>query len=72
MFYDPMECRPFYQDEEAPIWYGRVEDMHPHNQRIFVYGFITSPPNEDIEFDKVLQLEYSMQMRAKDSLDEEW
>ena len=46
MFYDPMECRPFYQDEEAPIWYGRVEDLHPHNQRIFVYGFVTTPLSE--------------------------
>ena len=29
MVYDPMMCRPFYQDEEAPIWYGRVEEMNP-------------------------------------------
>ena len=29
MVYDPMMCRPFYQDEQAPIWYGRVENMTP-------------------------------------------
>ena len=31
MVYDPMECRPFYQDPDAPIWYGRVENMQSLN-----------------------------------------
>ena len=43
MFYDPVACRPFYQDKEAPIWYGRVENMQPVNQKIYVYGFVTTP-----------------------------
>ena len=31
MFYDPMACRPFYQDIEVPIWYGRVENIKKAN-----------------------------------------
>ena len=46
MFYDPLECRPFYKDKSAPIWYGRVEGLSAVNQKLFVYGFVTSPLTE--------------------------
>ena len=61
MFYDPLECRPFYKDKEAPIWFGRVEKLTPSNQKIFVYGFVTSALNEAIDDNgQPLSLEYSM------------
>lgn len=49
MFYDALACRPFYQDSEAPIWYGRIDGLTAANQKIFVYGFVTSPMNENYE-----------------------
>ena len=42
MFYDPLECRPFYKDKDAPIWFGRVEGLSIVNQRLIVFGFVTS------------------------------
>lgn len=27
MFYDPLACRPFYKDKDAPIWFGRVDGI---------------------------------------------
>ena len=71
MFYDPMECRPFYQDDEAPIWFGRVENMEKLNQKIFVYGFVTTSEKEIMKGQE-LHLEFSMEMRAKNMNDEEW
>lgn len=71
MFYDPLECRPFYKDKEAPIWYGRVEGMQAIHQKIFVYGFVTSAANENSD-DSILHLEVSMQMRGKNSDSEYW
>ena len=71
MFYDPIACRPFYQDPEAPIWYGRVEDLEKVNQKIFVYGFVTSPKNENYD-GELVSLEFSMQMRGKNSDSEIW
>ena len=67
MFYDPLECRPFYKDKDAPIWYGRVEGLSTVNQKLFVYGFITS--NEDTGR---THFRYSMQVRGKNSDQEMW
>ena len=73
MFYDPVACRPFYQDKEAPIWYGRVENMQAVNQKIYVYGFVTTPLDEQNKRDnELLHLEFSMQMRGKDSDSQYW
>ena len=66
-----MACQPFYRDAEAPIWYGRVTDMQPIHQRIFVYGFVTSAKHEQYK-DMLVYVDYSMQMRAKNENDEEW
>ena len=55
----------------APIWYGRVTNMQPMHQKLFVFGFVTSKLNENYE-GGLLNLEYSMQMRAKNSDEEEW
>jgi len=71
MFYDPLECRPFYKDQEAPIWYGRVENLQPINQKIFVYGFVTSQLDEDPE-ENLLHIKVAMQMRGKNSDSEYW
>ena len=46
LFYDPMACQPFYQSNNEPVWYGRVEDVIKENQKIFVYGFVTTELNE--------------------------
>jgi len=72
MFYDPLECRPFYKDKDAPIWYGRVENLSAANQKVYVYGFVTSAPTEDLEPSEILTIEISMQMRGKNSKDEYW
>ena len=66
-----MACKPFYQSSEEPIWYGRVDGLSPANQKIYIYGFVTSPLNEDYD-DSLLHLEYYMHVRAKNSLDEDW
>ena len=61
MFYDPMACKPFYQNNEAPIWYGRVEDMKKLNQKIFVYGFVTSKlGNKFRNLNQEFQMQFSM------------
>ena len=61
MFYDPMACKPFYQNNEAPIWYGRVEDMKKLNQKIFVYGFVTSKLGDKFRnLDEEFQMQFSM------------
>lgn len=67
-YYDPMACRPFYQDREAPIWYGRVDRLGPLNQKLFVYGFVTNHEKVELEF----ELEYKMLIRAKMMDDEHW
>jgi len=66
-----MECRPFYQDNAAPIWYGRVEGMQPVNQKLYVYGYVTSKLTENYQ-GELLHMEFSMQMRAKNADDEIW
>lgn len=63
-----MACRPFYQDSEAPIWYGRVDRLGPLNQKLFVYGFVTNHEKVELEF----ELEYKMLIRAKMMEDENW
>ena len=40
LFYDPMKCKPFYQNTTEPIWYSRVDDITPANQHLIIYGFI--------------------------------
>ena len=61
MFYDPMACKPFYQNNEAPIWYGRVEDMKKLNQKIFVYGFVTSKLGDKFKnLNQEFQMQFSM------------
>ena len=76
MFYDPMECKPFYQDNDNPIWYGRVENMQKLNQKILVYGFVTQNLKtarlNKRAAEKELNLQYSMKMRGKNSDEEEW
>lgn len=67
MFYDPVACRPFYKDKEAPVWFGRVEGLSAVNQKLFVYGFVDSADEV-----KGLSLEYSMQMRGKNHDEELW
>lgn len=45
--------------------------MLPVHQKLLVYGFVTSALNENYD-GGLLHIEYSMQMRAKNSDDEEW
>ena len=71
MFYDPMACQPFYKTSEEPIWYGRVDGLRPVNQKLLVYGFVTSKLNENYD-GELLRLEYYMHIRGKNSKDEEW
>lgn len=71
LFYEPMACPPMYRDRKNPIWFGRVENMQPVNQKIFVYGFVTSPTDEDFEGGE-LKLKYQMRMRGKNTDDEIW
>ena len=44
--------------------------MLPVHQKIFVYGFVTSHHSE-VSYDP-LSFEFSMQMRAKNSDEEDW
>jgi len=71
IFYDPLECAPFYKDSSAPIWYSRIEDLKPQNQNIVIFGFVTSAsagsePNKDFE------IEYKVHMRGKDHDESKW
>lgn len=38
-FYDPMLCVPFYTNETSPLWLGRVQNLTPLNQHLYIYGF---------------------------------
>ena len=71
MFYDPMACKPFYKNKNEPIWYGRVDSVTPANQKLLVYGFVTSPLNEDYD-GGWLRIDHYMHIRGKNRDDEEW
>ena len=66
-----MECTPFYQNNTAPIWYGRVEGMLPQNQNLYVYGYVTSKQGEKAKIE-ILEMKFSMKIRGKNADDEVW
>lgn len=72
-FYDPLKCAPFYANSSEPIWYGRVENMSPVNQNLFIYGFVTtSHPHAKSLHGKVFEIDYDLFIRGKNEEDQEW
>ena len=72
-FYDPLACKPFYQDTSEPVWYSRVENVVPQNQHLVIYGFIHGEDAEKKEStNKEITLKYSLHVRAKNNDEEEW
>ena len=72
MFFDPLKCFPLYKNEdERPIWFGRVENMDFKNQHIFVYGYVvTVNPNESNK--KPFEVQWTFDARSKMKKWEGW
>ena len=70
-FYDPMHCSAFYRDVNAPVWFGRVENLSSYNQKLFVYGFVTSSHAGKL-LDSDFEFSYRVSIRGKNTDSEEW
>jgi hypothetical protein len=58
----PYQCSDYFSQDDNPVWYGKVSNILPENQSLYIFGFLDLDKRQNERF--TFDLEFELHIRG--------